>query len=110
MFAGRRILVSLVFCVVALLPGSGRCTETYAAETGKSCEACHLDPSGGGLLTEEGSVFRQGLIQTKGYRPLSRSQRVARLLVGFLHTLTAILWFGTILEPGDCMGDRYERP
>ncbi len=95
--AGRRLLVSLLFCFVVLLPESGRCTETYASETGKSCEACHLDPSGGGPLTEEGAAFRQGLIQTKGYRPLSRTQRVARLLIGYLHTVTAILWFGTIL-------------
>ncbi len=97
MCAGRCLIVSFVFCFLLLLPESGRCTETYASETGKSCDACHIDPSGGEPLTEEDAAFRQGLVETKRYRPPSRTQRVARLLIGYLHTVTAILWFGTIL-------------
>ncbi len=98
MCAGRPCLVSLVVCLMVMLPSSGRCTETYALETGKGCEACHRDPAGGGALTEEGASFRQGLTETNRYRPLSRAQWLVRLAIGYLHTVTAMLWFGTILD------------
>jgi predicted heme/steroid binding protein len=51
----------------------------------------------GGKLTKDGRVFREDL-KTKGlYRPLSAIQKVVRLVIGYLHLLMAIAWFGTIL-------------
>lgn len=31
------------------------------------------------------------------YRPLTKIQKVVRFIIGYLHTITAIVWFGTIL-------------
>lgn len=72
-------------------------TADYARQTGKECSYCHVDPSGGGMLTAAGEKFKDEL-RIKGlYRPLTRVQRIIRLIVGFLHTMTAIAWFGAIL-------------
>jgi predicted heme/steroid binding protein/uncharacterized membrane protein len=52
---------------------------------------------GGGPLTEAGNSFKDDL-RIKGlYRPLTNTQKVIRLVVGYLHLMTAIMWFGTIL-------------
>lgn len=69
----------------------------YAEQTGKSCEVCHQDPAGGKNLTKEGEAFRNDLRLKGQYRPLTRAQQVIRLIIGCLHLITAILWFGTIL-------------
>jgi len=48
-------------------------------------------------LTKVGEDFRENL-STKGlYRSLQPFQKVFRLIIGYLHMLTAIAWFGTIL-------------
>ncbi len=69
----------------------------YARQTGKSCEACHIDAAGGGSLTPEGEAFRDELRIRGLYKPLTTAQHVIRLMVGYLHTMTAIIWFGAIL-------------
>jgi predicted heme/steroid binding protein len=48
-------------------------------------------------LTKEGEAFRNDLRLKGQYRPLTRAQQVIRLIIGCLHLITAILWFGTIL-------------
>jgi predicted heme/steroid binding protein len=69
----------------------------YARQTGKACGACHIDPAGGGKLTAEGDVFKDDL-RIKGlYKPLTTAQHIIRFIVGYLHMLTGIIWFGTIL-------------
>lgn len=69
----------------------------YALQTGKACGACHVDPAGGGKLTAEGDVFKDDL-RIKGlYKPLTTAQRIVRFIVGYVHMLTGIIWFGTIL-------------
>lgn len=89
--------ICLVSLFVLLTVHQACATEEYAKQTGKSCSACHLDPGGGGELTVEGKAFTEtrkgeseppqpGMI-TKGFR----------LAIGYLHFLTAIFWFGTIL-------------
>jgi predicted heme/steroid binding protein/uncharacterized membrane protein len=96
---GRVALVLLVvFCALAFLPSPGSGTEEYAAQTGKRCGACHVDPSGGGRLTPEGEAYRRYL--TVGGQPVpepSRWRHTVRFVAGFLHLFTAVLWFGTIL-------------
>lgn len=72
-------------------------TEEYAARTGRSCAACHLDPAGGGELTTEGAAFAASLGSDADRPALSVPARGLRFVVGYLHILTAILWFGTIL-------------
>jgi predicted heme/steroid binding protein/uncharacterized membrane protein len=93
----RSARVILIFLFILGIPCSGFCTVEYAKQTEKSCEYCHVDPTGGGTLTEEGNVFRDDLRISGQYRALSPVQRVVRFIVGYLHMFTAILWFGTIL-------------
>jgi predicted heme/steroid binding protein/uncharacterized membrane protein len=90
-----RVSLLLVFLLTGALPAFA--TVEYARETGKDCGACHLSALGGGELTAEGLAFRQEL-QAKGlYKPLSTLQRIVRLIIGYVHMFTAVLWFGTIL-------------
>ena len=79
-------------------------TEEMAEKTGKSCGYCHLDQSGGGELTETGKDYLKKLAVTsdeaqKEVRQAGRKKAsdVIRLIAGYLHILTAIFWFGTIL-------------
>ena len=72
-------------------------TMEFAEQTGKSCEVCHKEPAGGKDLTQAGEAFRNDLRLKGQYRPLTRARQVVRLIIGYLHLMTAILWFGTIL-------------
>lgn len=72
-------------------------TEEYARETGKKCSRCHVDPSGGGELTAEGKTFAKEL-EVKGLYALSTpTARPLKIVIGFLHMMTAFVWFGSIL-------------
>jgi hypothetical protein len=72
-------------------------TPEYAAETGKECGACHREATGGGGLTAEGRAFQGQKVGVPPPAPLDLGLRAIRLVAGFLHLMTAILWFGTIL-------------
>ena len=87
----------LILFSVTLFPLNALCTVEYAGQTGKNCGDCHFDPAGGGKLTTDGMAFKDELRIKGQYRVLSPVQRVVRFIVGYLHTMTAIIWFGTIL-------------
>ncbi len=95
------IILSLCFiasCALPLFfPVSTPATPEYARETGFACGHCHVDKIGGGQLTEEGMLFLQDLKKQGRLRPLSFPQHVVRLVIGYLHMISAIAWFGTIL-------------
>jgi predicted heme/steroid binding protein/uncharacterized membrane protein len=97
----RKDLVQpVVLCVLAIFiafPPCGFGTEEYAEQTGKSCGECHVDPAGGPELTSEGAEFREHLQPSTVFIPFASPRRVARGIVLYLHLLTAIFWFGTIL-------------
>ena len=78
-------------------PAASCATEIYAEQTGKSCSACHLDPGGGGELTAAGREFAATLATGADGVQLPVWSRTLRFAAGYLHLLTAILWFGTIL-------------
>lgn len=99
--------LSLV-CAVAILLFTivpcGNATEEFAEKTGKSCEYCHLDSSGGGELTKVGKEFLKKLKGEAGYGEAGEFSQerkgifhYVRFLVGFLHIITAFFWLGTIL-------------
>lgn len=78
------------------LPFLTHATPEFAEQTKFDCQRCHVDPTGG-ELTKAGEQFRDDL-KTKGlYRSLRPLQKVVRLVIGYVHLLTAIAWFGTIL-------------
>jgi predicted heme/steroid binding protein/uncharacterized membrane protein len=69
-------------------------TEEFAQKTGLECAFCHENPSGGGNLTEAGKKY---LAQLSGkVRTLSVLQQYVRLVVGYLHILAGVVWFGAI--------------
>lgn len=82
----------------------GNTTEELAEKTGKSCKFCHLDPSGGGELTKAGKDFFLKISTNSKDKPKKivqsgrkRFLHYVYFIAGYLHILTAILWFGTIL-------------
>ncbi len=90
--------------VVVVLVGTGvpaGATEEYGEATGQECATCHRDPSGGGPLTPTGEAYVAAghqwpipaNLQGKARSPQTR---LARLLLGFVHLITAVVWFGTI--------------
>ncbi len=94
----------IAILLILLLSCFGNATEEMAEKTGKSCAFCHLDPSGGGELTEAGKDYlKKSAIEGKEAREeVDRSGRkkasdMIRFFIGYLHILTAIFWFGTIL-------------
>jgi len=105
-------MTMLFICVMVNFPCPSFATEEFARQTGKPCSACHLDPAGGGELTAAGKEYAASL-GGKGATGApeagsgtqapaqEKSGAVAKklfhLIVGYLHLLTAILWFGTIL-------------
>jgi predicted heme/steroid binding protein/uncharacterized membrane protein len=56
-----------------------------------------MDTIGGGPLTETGNNFLVDLKSKGLYRPLTTTQRIVRLIIGYLHLTAAIIWFGTIM-------------
>jgi predicted heme/steroid binding protein/uncharacterized membrane protein len=72
-------------------------TEEYAKQTGQACAVCHLDPGGGGELTAAGASFAV----TRHAKTTSPERgifvKIFRLAIGYIHFLTAVFWFGTVL-------------
>lgn len=97
--------LTLVFFFMIFLPPSwGSPTEEYAEKTGKSCAHCHLHSSGGGELTKAGEDYLDTLLsekesgQSRAELPArSSASKLFRIFVGYLHIVTGIFWFGTIL-------------
>jgi len=95
-FSGKKNLWVLLSLFLFLIPSHGYSTPDYAEQTGRDCKVCHVEATGG-KLTEAGDNFKEDL-KVKGlYRPLHPLQKIIRLIIGYLHLLTAIAWFGTIL-------------
>ena len=86
----------ILFLSLYWQPAPCGATEAYATRTGMSCEACHVDPGGGGELTQAGREFEETLAGSAEPR-IGLPGKLLRFAAGYLHLLTAILWFGTIL-------------
>jgi predicted heme/steroid binding protein/uncharacterized membrane protein len=93
----KRSAIYGVLLVVLCLPAAGFSTEEYARQTGRTCASCHLDPSGGGELTPAGTAFSATRHAGPAKPEAGLLVKGVRLTVGYLHILTAFLWFGTIL-------------
>ena len=94
MLSKYHFLIILSLAVIAL-PSLCHATPEYSGETGLDCTTCHVDATGG-KLTKDGEDFREDLKSKGLYRPLGTIQKAVRLIIGYLHLLTAIAWFGTI--------------
>lgn len=91
------VFLLLVVACALLCPTPSAATTDYARQTGLTCGECHVEAIGGGPLTRKGEEFIEEL-KVKGlYRPLTAMQKNVRFIIAFVHLLTAIAWFGTIL-------------
>ena len=89
----------LISCIgmIAFFPCYAFASPEYARQTGFECMQCHVDVIGGGPLTQKGKEFLTDMKSKGLYRPLTMIQRVVRLVIGYLHLMAAIMWFGTIM-------------
>jgi predicted heme/steroid binding protein/uncharacterized membrane protein len=98
----RYRLLSLILLIGPFLfsliaPSLIYATPEYARQTGLECKQCHINESGGGPLTSFGNQFLTEMKARGKYHPRSLTQRVIRLIIGYVHMLSAIIWFGTIM-------------
>jgi predicted heme/steroid binding protein/uncharacterized membrane protein len=94
------ILSVLLMCLIAmsaLISRDASATPDYARETGLECNQCHVDKIGGGQLTGKGLDFLADMKSKRRYRPLTMTQHIVRLVIGYIHMIAAIMWFGTIM-------------
>ncbi len=94
------LFISFLIFLVGMplfFPCYASATTDYARQTGFECRQCHVDVIGGGPLTLEGKTFLADLKSKGLYRPLTMTQHVVRLIIGYLHMIAAIMWFGTIM-------------
>lgn len=92
----NKIIALLSLCLF-LTPAISAATTDYARQTGFECKVCHVDAIGGGKLTRAGEQYVEEMKLKGLYRPLKTPQKIVRFIIGYLHLLTAIAWFGTIL-------------
>ena len=94
-----RVVLSALVLWIPLLASEGDAHEEYADATGTACRSCHVDPLGGGGLTQFGQGYSLSVSPDRAQAAPARGQaaRVIRALSRYVHILTAILWFGTIL-------------
>ncbi len=84
-------LVFMLFFMALAAPASA--TEQFAMKTGLPCAFCHENPSGGGTLTSAGQRYKALL---SGKVTPSAVKDTARFIIGYLHILAGIIWFGAI--------------
>lgn len=94
---GVTSIAGFVLFSLFLLPALSHATPEYARQTGFQCKECHVDAIGGGKLTKTGEEFLADMKVRGLYRPLSKMQKIIRFCIGYIHLLTGIAWFGTIL-------------
>ena len=90
------LAISLLIAAVLTLPPISSATTEYSRQTGMQCKECHVEAIGGGPLTHAGQQFLADMKLKGLYRPLSTMQKIVRFWIGYIHLLTAIVWFGTI--------------
>ncbi len=89
--------VFLLVSFVLAIPQLAGATEEYAKQTGQPCSVCHLDPGGGGELTPAGTSFAESRKAATKNPEQGIFIKGFRLVIGYIHFLTGIFWFGTIL-------------
>ena len=92
-----KIIVSLSPFFLLLFTDSAVATEQYAARSGKTCNVCHIDPLGGGGLTDFGKGYAVSFSSSETKPSQQGTWPLFYLAVRFIHIFMGFLWFGTIL-------------
>jgi len=92
----------LILCGLQTTPAA-RATEDYAHNTGKGCIFCHQESTGGRLKTAGFAYIRNGYHYPIPQQVLQKSETLQdplhksiRFVVGYLHLLAAVVFFGAI--------------
>jgi len=95
----RKIYIIFFLLISILFFSVSHATEEYAQTTGKECEVCHIDPLGGGDLTKFGEGFFASISPSAAVSESKKSSisKTIKLVAGYIHLITAFMWFGTIL-------------
>ena len=97
----RRLLAALALLSVLglLLPSGLMAKPEYSERTSEGCMACHEEPGEGRLNIDGLKCAASGYVwpPAGGYRVLGPIRSGVRFLVGYLHIVSAFIWFGTIL-------------
>jgi predicted heme/steroid binding protein/uncharacterized membrane protein len=93
------IVLFVILIVSFLFSFSVEATEEYAERAGAECAECHVDPLGGGELTDFGKGYQLSIIPGRLQEGASTNilSDIIQPLVKYIHIFTAFLWFGTIL-------------
>ena len=88
----------LLFFIVALLSSKGEATPDHAEKTRQGCVVCHVSDDNG-TLSDVGLAYLFSGFQwpPKGKEVAILDLGWAKPLIGFLHLLASIAWFGTII-------------
>ena len=87
-----------VYLLLSLLyPALSLATPEYSRQTELGCKHCHIQPTGGRSLTQAGEKFLEDLKARGLSRPVSITRQLLHLIMGYLHLMAAIMWFGTIM-------------
>lgn len=106
----RYVFITLVFFGALLPQGPAMATPEFAAKVGAPCATCHKDPEGGAELTAAGEYYK---LNEK--LPVAEAQHVApllplgsnlRFLIGYLHIIIGVAWFGAIFYVHIIIGPR----
>ena len=97
------LLLGWVLLAVLLAAPSVQATQDYAAETGKGCIFCHQESTGGPLKTVGFAYIRNGYQYPIPERILEKAEafqtpfhKILRFIIGYLHLLAAVVFFGAI--------------
>lgn len=95
--------LSLLLLLLFTLPFPARATQEYTKRTGKGCIFCHKESTGGQLRTVGFAYIRNGYHYPIPPRILEKAEalqtpvhKTIRFLVGYLHLLAAVIFFGAI--------------
>lgn len=93
------LIIIATVLLTASFTAPGQTREEYAQATGSACAVCHLDPLGGGALSQTGEGYALSIAPgvPRSQPPRNLFSHFFRLVIGYLHIITAFMWFGTIL-------------
>lgn len=99
----RFSILACGFLLLVLFVTSSPGTQPYARKTGKGCIFCHQESTGGQLKTTGFAYIRNGyaypiperiLIKAESFQ--TSVQKTLRFIIGYIHLLAAVVFFGAI--------------
>ncbi len=105
---GRRVCIWLLLgffslVVFTFIPTAAWAKEEYARRTGQGCIFCHQESTGGPLKTAGFAYIRNGYRFPISSSVLEKAERLQqpwhktlRFIIGYLHLLAAVIFFGAI--------------